>query len=642
MLRRTAMAWAVAWDAVACVPTGGGGSGGADAGPALDAAPIDDAAPTGDAAPIEDAGAPDAAPACAEGAARACGSDVGECAPGVSRCVEGEWTACDDRGPAGEQCNGLDDDCDGEADEGIAGCDGCVPGTVMPCPDVGVCRTGQRRCVDGAFGLCEWAIGPSAEQCNGLDDDCNGVVDDGLVTPTCRDAVGVCTGAPQACRGADGWVCDDGAFGAHDPQYERNETSCDGLDNDCDGEVDEVAPPECPAQDGVCAGATRTCRAAAGLAACDTALYTAHDARYEEVEVSCDGLDNDCDGEVDERLEPPPADRNQGLCAGQVKTCEGRGGWQNPDYAAIEGFQFAETRCDGLDNDCDGVVDPMLSTPEALAACRPRGVCAEARTVCDGRRSGGVGCVQVGAGPEDCNARDDDCDGDVDEDLTAPACPNQQGVCAGTVPACRGAAGWGPCDDARLSMIRLDYEELETTCDGLDNDCDGRTDQGPGMDPPICQNLRGVCADAPMRCAGADGWRCDAGAYAAYTDAYEPDELSCDGADNDCDGDVDEGNDCFCSERATTWCRDLGPEWDVAQDPRDGKLICTRGLDFGRNCSPCEDYRIIVWEDGAPDGTCQGARSTEAGETYGGHDPCQCADNLRTCGPWAMGDCIPD
>lgn len=77
---------------------------------------------------------------------------------------------------------------------------------------------------------------------------------------------------------------------------------------------------------------------------------------YEETEVTCDGRDNDLDGLIDNSLSAPTADKQAGVCAGARKTCEGPGGWVN-DYTKVQGVEFPEQSCDGLDNDCDGLTD---------------------------------------------------------------------------------------------------------------------------------------------------------------------------------------------------------------------------------------------------------------------------------------------
>jgi hypothetical protein len=82
--------------------------------------------------------------------------------------------------------NGLDDNCNGQVDEGC----GCTPGAVQPCflgppgkHKVGACTDGTQTCEGTEFaswGPCKGSIGPSAERCDNLDNDCNGCADDGL------------------------------------------------------------------------------------------------------------------------------------------------------------------------------------------------------------------------------------------------------------------------------------------------------------------------------------------------------------------------------------------------------------------------------------------------------------------------------
>ena len=93
---------------------------------------------------------------------------------------------------------------------------------------------------------------------------------------------------------------------------------------------------------------------------------------YEAQELSCDGVDNDCDQRIDEDLTAPLADEQQGICAGSQQRCLGEIGWVNPSLNSLDHYEAEELTCDALDNDCDGVIDENLDAPPHS---RSRGVC---------------------------------------------------------------------------------------------------------------------------------------------------------------------------------------------------------------------------------------------------------------------------
>ncbi|MCB9549607.1 MAG: putative metal-binding motif-containing protein [Myxococcales bacterium] len=132
-----------------------------------------------------------------------------------------EFVDCDDANRsihpgAYEACNGVDDDCDGEVDEGL---------NVAVC-GLGECRREAPNCLEGKPNRCTPGE-PAPEACNGLDDDCDGMTDEGAGADTC--GVGACQRQGE-CQGGQPGTCTPG-----DPGPE----ACNGVDDDCDGQTDE-------------------------------------------------------------------------------------------------------------------------------------------------------------------------------------------------------------------------------------------------------------------------------------------------------------------------------------------------------------------------------------------------------------------
>ncbi|MCA9546863.1 MAG: thrombospondin type 3 repeat-containing protein, partial [Myxococcales bacterium] len=282
-----------------------------------------------------------------------------------------------------EICDGQDNDCDGRTDEGITRRCWQGPGGTL---GFGVCQAGQETCVDGAWGACEGQVLPGPEACNNLDDDCDGDVDE--LTRPCWEGDPAVEGVGICAAGYQ--RCAQGVWQATcREQVVPRDEACNGADDDCDGTVDEGFPDA----DG---------------------------------DLVADCVDPDYDGDgVDDDQDNCPNDSNPA----QVDTDgDGRGDACDPD------------------DDGDGVPD--------------------------GNDCGPQDPTRLPGAPEDCDGLDDDCDGVVDEDLErvcfdGPEATLNVGACLAGLQRCV-EGDWGACDGQVLPEAEL--------CDGVDTDCDGAVD----------------------------------------------------------------------------------------------------------------------------------------------------------------------
>jgi hypothetical protein len=281
----------------------------------------------------------------------ACGNNTGICRTGIKTCLEGNlWGECvGGTGPATEICDGdKDQDCNGMIDNGCA----CTNGVTQSC-GVGAC-VGTVLCTAGVWGSCNGAS-PGSETCNNIDDDCDGNKDEGL-SQVCGNNTGTCRAGTKNCTaGVWATTCTGTYVGP------IAEICNDGLDNNCDGLVDNNCgctlgtTQPCGNNTGVCRAGTQTCNSSGVFGVC-TGTYVGPSA-----EVCTDTLDNNCNGLVD-CLDGPSCNgatqscgNNTGRCRVGTRTCSA-GAWGSCSGAYVG--PIAEICNNGqVDDDCDGMGD---------------------------------------------------------------------------------------------------------------------------------------------------------------------------------------------------------------------------------------------------------------------------------------------
>ncbi len=427
-------------------------------------------------------------------------------------------TAADDEvnpPQSAEVCNFADDDCDNKIDEAPASCAGCLPvetcnGRDDDCDgtcdedltrvcgsDVGDCELGTQDCIEEAdlngdricdntadWGPCD-DVGPEAEDCNGEDDDCDGTVDGftedctSMPDPPGNPNVGICHPGQRTCPSdGSGWTPCTGEV-VPDP-LDPNDVSCDGLDNNCNDDIDEGFTPS------NCSSACGT-----GMTECTPSGIVCEDTQTPEPEV-CDGFDNDCNGLVDDNItEPPtgePCDDNGTLCQPGVWVCNASTGGE---FECQGGVPPGMEICNCIDDNCNDMVDdgaicpPGQSCVNSGSFCQCAPPCMSGEFQCFAGRHCVEGfclldpcymvdCPPVGGEEQACI--DDGDDGDPD---CVSACDPRVTMCpAPTV--CRPADGECVFDDCRGFPERCEADELCVGGTCVSDPCTGVTCTGAG------------------------------------------------------------------------------------------------------------------------------------------------------------------
>jgi len=510
-------------------------------------------------------------------------NEFGTC-KGLKTCLgQLGWSECDAPLPAVEDCDGLDNDCDGMADDGFADTDAdAVADCIDPDDDNDGVADEIDNCPldsnagqydldeDGEGNACDddddgdndpdetdcQPLQPLAhhgakEQCDGLDNNCNGQVDEGYADFD-KDAMADCVD-PDDDNDDD---LDESDCDALNPNVHHGALeACDGLDNDCNGKTDEGFPDKDGDGEADCVDVDSDGDGDPDTTDCAPFDKNIHSFAKE----GCDGYDNNCNKQVDEGY--PDFDLD-GL-ANCIDMDDDNDGDPDPDDCAPLDpsiGHLAKESCDGYDNNCNGKVDEGYPNSDGdgeadcvdndddddgdpdIVDCNPLNAAIHhgATEICDGQDNDCNSLVDE-AGAKGCTSfyKDKDDDGWGMSNKFMCLCGPQDEYTASKP---------GDCDDSTWAT-NPDGTEV---CNNLDDDCDGVTDNagalgcknfyqdgdgdGYGSGPSEC-----ICW-ANQKFTTPNGGDCNDANPAIHPLAAE----ICDNIDNNCDGQKDEGVGSTC------------------------------------------------------------------------------------------------
>ena len=578
---------------------------------------------------------------------------------------------CDDEDPlikpdAIDTCDEVDNDCDGTVDEDPEFTwyvDSDEDGYGLEAVAVDACEVPDGF-VDNSDD-CEDedpAINPDGvEICDGFDNNCDGETDgpsSADATTWYMDLDGDGYGDPAATPMVSCDVISD-EFADNDDDCNDDDAAmspgadetCDSVDNDCDGVVDEDATDAflwyVDADDdgfGIDDEVVEACDEPDGFAAsnddCDDTTATVNPGASE----ACNEIDDDCNGLIDDDAsETFYADADgDGYGDPDVSesTCEPSEGYvsngEDCDDTSPDISPDADEVCDGVDNDCDESIDIGASDMVnwyfdddgdgyggdvvAIVACSADGGLVDNSDDCND------GDIQVFPGADEmCNGADDDCDDEIDEDAVDPITfyvdsdGDGYGTDTETTEACDPPDGFASnSDDCNDESADISPGAVEV-CDEIDNDCDADIDEDVLTTYYIDRDDDGFGDGAGTTMLGCEpdpGFAenvgdCDDLDETVYPDADE----YCNGIDDDCDDEIDEVG----VVDGTTFYRDA--DEDGYGDIGDSLGGCAAIEGYVENSDDCDDADDTVYPDATElcddiDNDCNGAIDDEASETW--------------------------
>ena len=379
---------------------------------------------------------------------------------------------------------------------------GAVITTFVPLQ--GQCRPGQTHCNENnQVAFCLGYVGPKPELCDNFDNDCDGNIDNGFDQD--KDGFTVCQND-----------CNDQNSSINPSGIEL----CNNVDDNCNGTADENVTRPCWSGPAASIFNLKS-QCQRGFTRCKNGEF--EEICYNQVLPSleiCDNIDNNCDGNVDERV-PNSCGYHEkiGICKRGDQICLGN------ETLCIDSVYPSLEICDNIDNNCDGNIDENLKK-----ICQT--ACGIGEEICLG--GSWKECSARIPQPEICNNVDDDCDGKTDEDC--PCRPGSVERCfenikdpiSGRIVNC--GIGAHTCVDGFRYSDCIKVGTEQEACDNWDNDCDG-----------IIDNFSQVCGSSAIGECQLGSRRCVNGFWQRCIGSVEPSLEICDGRDNDCNGQIDDG-----------------------------------------------------------------------------------------------------